>query len=545
MKIIKLAIVALIFLSACGQSPEEKQKQKLSDFLSNFKELEFPVESVEGQIPSDSALTEIDIDLLDIFTDTAGRFVEYGEHPRFDTRYAYVGKISLPEKQFDIIIIWGDKIQKQEGFPASYMLYSISKEGKIIASIPFAYSSYITDNATLLNGVINNKLEIECSYWTALKDFANEFEKGKTIKYKIKDDGTITLTETIVPEKKEVDPEIVLAFLKQFQLEHLPFLLKNVEVADILQLKGFDFLKSTFPFEILYQDFDKSMADGELPQSVLKLYPQENYEAFIVYFWENADIYTLYTMSKTGEIIDDILVMESYGVDGETITTETSFKDNMETKELEFTSIKSHYYNNREENIEIINETINKYKIDNKGKITKLSKDSLHSEYYVYDKIPDNFYLTNNGIGSFKLGQDIHKLEKRLASMTTGVLWTDPNQGEFYAIYNEDLELMFKMHSKTIYQININSKYKTEKGIGVGSSYLDLKTAYPDITAEMDQGEGDPYIVLKIKSMPRFEILIDFYLLEESWELKSDEILSKIPDTAKITKISISDGEFY
>ena len=287
------------------------------------------------------------------------------------------------------------------------------------------------------------------------------------------------------------------------------------------------------------------MENEELPQTVLKLYPHENYEAFIVYFWENGDVYILYTMSKTGEIIDDMIVREAYGMDGETVYLGTSFKDNMETQELELTSIQSHYYNNRDENIETIHETINKYKIDNKGKIIKLSKDSLHSEYYAYDKIPDNFHLTNDGIGDIKLGQDIHKLEKRLASMTTGVLWSDPNQGEFLAIYNEDLELMFTMHSKTIYGININSKYKTEKGIGVGSTYSDLKTAYPDITARIDQGEGEEYIVLKIKSMPRFEILIDFYIPEESWNLKSDEILSKIPDTAKIKKISIHDGEYY
>ena len=165
MKILKLAIIALLFLSACGQSPEEKQKKKFDKFLWAFFETDLPIESVEGEIFNDSELTDVDSIYLDMFTDTTGGFTNYGGYRHFGIRYAYAGKISLPEKPFQILFIFKDPNIGIQGFPISYMLYTFSNTGTVIDSISFSYTLFSEQYKFYTEGKMNEKFEIEITDW--------------------------------------------------------------------------------------------------------------------------------------------------------------------------------------------------------------------------------------------------------------------------------------------------------------------------------------------------------------------------------------------
>ncbi len=116
------------------------------------------------------------------------------------------------EKSFDIIFIFDNANIGTDDLPINYKLYTISKTGKIIASMPFSYTLFLEGYNFFSEGKMDKNLEFETIDWKKEWNVENESEpanhtKKTTKKYKINDDGSIELTRTIDPEVIEEIPE--------------------------------------------------------------------------------------------------------------------------------------------------------------------------------------------------------------------------------------------------------------------------------------------------------------------------------------------------
>lgn len=256
MKNLKYIIIALLFISACSS----KEEQKLNEFLSNFEDLKLPY-SVEGIIDNNSGLKRVDIQFVDILADTTGKIIEYEGEKHFSTDYFYLGKL-FGNENFDIIIL-SEYACPPSVAPILYKLYTISKTGKIISSIPFAESFIMPGEESFLSGNIDKNLKIETIYHTKSWDIATEekpydFKEKTFFIYTIKDDGKIKFLEeiesetknTILPDEKinkEITEDTETKIKKYFTQEQITFLsdvknkFENIksskDVADIYKIR--------------------------------------------------------------------------------------------------------------------------------------------------------------------------------------------------------------------------------------------------------------------------------------------------------------------
>jgi hypothetical protein len=201
----KLICLTLAIALFCAYGCKDSNKQKLSEYLSGFEDLKFPVHSIEGKIESDSDLKEIDSLYLGLFIDTTNRTVRNSENETLVMKYYYSGKIINPNKNFDLLFIFENNGQFNKEFPAIYKLYTISKEGKVISSIPFCYEIYEPNSQQIIfDGTLNDSLSLEITERIASEEYQNEYENISTKKYKINDVGAIVLSETIIHEKEKI-----------------------------------------------------------------------------------------------------------------------------------------------------------------------------------------------------------------------------------------------------------------------------------------------------------------------------------------------------
>lgn len=530
-------IVISFLIFGCGSVDD-----KFERFKSNFQKLKLPITTAYGKFINEKPNNQIEKELLEVFNSTI-------KNDTCDCDYFYLGMVPFPEKPFDIYLIKKKDNKDQNGL--TNFIYTFSKDGVLIDSEMFSdivfgigYDSYLESSL-----FYKHELEFFRMMWKREYKFDDEVEDSYVEEvssfFKITADGQIEPNGTSKPNDSPPTKanKDIAEFLSQFENMYLPFDLKDegANLKGLLRLKGFDFFKKEFPQEELYSD-EIGEPDDEydgLPRRVGKLYSQKNFDAFVIYVWDNADIYRLYTISKDGKIIDEITLMESSGTDGETYDIESSISA-YDPDTIKIMTVASHYYNDRENNTETIDEELNRYKIEANGKISLIKSTSLKSEY-LSSEDTEQIFIQNDGIGNVKVGMKVSDLNKRILGLTAGIQYTDPNQGVFTHLKNDEISLMFNDYKLDIYEILIHSKYKTEKGIGVGSTVAELKEAHNFTKVELDQGEGEPWFVLKIDDLPNIGILINQYAEEDDWSLGKEELYNKISDTAKIQEIVISD----
>lgn len=149
----------------------------------------------------------------------------------------------------------------------------------------------------------------------------------------------------------------------------------------------------------------------------------------------------------------------------------------------------------------------------------------------VLKKTDTKLIINENSFLGFKIGDKIISESKNLKKNKQ-----ENGEGSFwgYEIFNdkgEKVGFIFPKHNdkRVINIIEINSpEYKTKSGIGVGSTYQDLKNKYPNI--ETHGSEVESRTTSNVEGM-YFELDARF----NTYEI--DE--SKIKSTTKITKITL------
>ena len=211
---IYLIIITLLFASACTN----KQKEITTEFLSNFEEAELDFIFEPDYFKTAKEYEIIDKKYLALFTDTTNLLQTNNEGDTLSyTYFYYVNKISLPDKDFNLIIIANKPFELHEGvgdMPLEFKLYTITDEGEKISEIVFAkapqnISMDYSFNENYTIGFINKKLEIETQFIEIFGE-TNEESFSKTnisTKYKIDKNGNINEIEILETKEEIVNEE--------------------------------------------------------------------------------------------------------------------------------------------------------------------------------------------------------------------------------------------------------------------------------------------------------------------------------------------------
>lgn len=100
------------------------------------------------------------------------------------------------------------------------------------------------------------------------------------------------------------------------------------------------------------------------------------------------------------------------------------------------------------------------------------------------------------------------------------------------------LRLHLDKDQKQIWLISVGDKrYKTDRGIGAGATFGELRKAYPSLTVAQQEGEMDRDIVAQVKD-EGLSFVLEFD--ENSWKkMGRHGPVSSIPDDKKIQSLAI------
>lgn len=368
-----ILFIFVVIFSACSNSEEQNNDtEKISEFISNFKELSIPISSSE--LPEGKV---IENEYISVLVDTTGGFSR--NYPdgelHFKTEYYYIGKISSKNENFDIIIVAEYPTTAvyglMDGALYKYNLYTISSDGKIIANIPFAY--HFEGGDWGLTGTISENFEIE-----TIGDLK--------IKYKIENDGKI-----VKISEEEVEELYSFAdFVNDsYSPEDLYF---NSENTDITELGEMSIEQMSF--------FDEDFIADEIYKPIV--FPMDTYTAAIVTINDYGQITSnLYIFDNSGVLMSSENVIFAMGGNSEfyhEFSAVVKSKDGLSLQIDVVQIIGDRQYD--EASVDFYT-----YKINNQGVITKIDKNSTVDNYKI-DATFTRFDLSNYYIFTTKNGNE-------------------------------------------------------------------------------------------------------------------------------------------
>ncbi|OQY03472.1 MAG: hypothetical protein B6I20_04965 [Bacteroidetes bacterium 4572_117] len=367
-----LIIVTIVMFSACSSSDNKTDNsEKLTKFFSNFETLKLPVSSSEMEKNG-----TIETEYLDILTDTTGGFSRNNPKGKlyFETEYYYVGKLPSENKDYNIIIvgeipsaaIWGG----MEGALLEYKLHTISAQGKIIASVPFAYDS--EGENWVLSGTVNENLEIETKL-------------DKTItNYKIGQDGNITKgSETTQENNKEFENFIAGSYKPE----------KSVFNSDRTRMINEGISEEQLIF--IGNEYIPNIDEINCYKPVV--FETPNYTTILLTYRDDAnELANLLTVDENGKIISQKEEIYFFGGRAESGSIEIELSED-NTMLISCKQVVSKKIGNGTG----LTTTFNYYKIDQNGKLSKAEApltftDDRDGKTYKVVKIGDQFWLAEN-----------------------------------------------------------------------------------------------------------------------------------------------------
>jgi len=372
MKKILLLLSIVIFMFAClNTDSSTNNSEKLSKFLSNFKTLQLPLSvskmKKEGVVENN---------FLDILTDTTGGFSR--NYPdgkiHFTDEYYYIGKIESENNDFYIIIVGKMPTASVFGLTGGALLeaylYTISINGKIISTIPFAYFSEGENWG--MTGAITKNLEIETKLDKSIE------------KYKIEKDGKIIIvSETTEEGNKELEHFIAESFKPEVSIF-------NSDRFRMIEQKISD-AQLTF----IANEYIPNIDELTIYRPVV--FEMPNYTAILLTYRDDAnELANLITVDKTGKIISQKEEIYYFGE-----RAKSSF---IEIEPLDDNTI---FVTTNRVNAEKIGNgtglttTTNRYKIDKNGKLAEADMlnifvDDRDGKRYKVVQIGEQVWLAEN-----------------------------------------------------------------------------------------------------------------------------------------------------
>ncbi len=369
MKYLYLSITVLLIFCSCNNKDkaeniiEIKPEIKFSDFVTNFNELNFPINTNQGSWKKQNFLKAVDYNCVNFFEKNNIDKKTYTDSNAYEFKYHYFGKKTLSTKNFDIFVISKQINPNIEDLTNSYTLYTISKTGKILSTILIGELVKNADYNSYSCFSINKELEIEITTWEKFLNISDnenknqEYLKGKISKYKINDDGIIVFLKTSNPVYENKVGEL----FSKIEKSSFPFTYDGNQ-----DLKG-------YMVDINYHDYLKQYdffcSKSSKCKIELILPSPENYKLFIIHSWtegisQSHDV-SVYSLTNEGAVIDRLTV--AYSSSSENMST--IFTDN-----FEFTTLVT--YCDDEDNTKQKKITETKYNIDKNGNIM-LFKDQI------------------------------------------------------------------------------------------------------------------------------------------------------------------------
>lgn len=180
---------------------------------------------------------------------------------------------------------------------------------------------------------------------------------------------------------------------------------------------------------------------------------------------------------------------------------------------------------------------------ESSGDTTKISENKTADNTTVNEnpKIND-FIITNDGLGDIKLGMTINEIKKKLPKLKIEEKTSELTGETFYRITeNDDFVCQITLKDEKVNTIFAGDKYKTEKGIGMLSSVGDLKKNYTVTDAFVEYGESSDLLYIKVKELPRVDILLNSFVNDLMVGMNNQELLKAINDDALINGFYIRD----
>ncbi len=449
MKNIALIIVAGLFLTACGGSEQKsdnnsKRNPKMTEFLSNFQELSFPIEINKDGFDTDDPVKEIDFKYIDLISDAYTEEEYNGEN--YEVRYIYVGKKTLPDKDFDIFIVFEKPNIKRSDIAPVYDLFTVSKDGQVIDIKGIAQRTESYSVISYSTASINSNLEITVHEFIKELplDGSNQMPENFTqsnTKYLIDNKGKIT-------EQKEE-----LTGLDKFSL----FYQKVPELTLPLKFNGYYNRDSAYHADLDEFDFlreIKTLASKTSKCDVIgKINAAADFSLFLIATWDEASEMSgenaLYSISLDGEILDKLLINE--GNYGEQVIMTVSDK-------VEITLLNISHEEDDLSNPPYYTES--KYTIGQTGGFIQVQKPTSYLE----------------------------RMKKDFALSSEDVEFMESARKEFYAVHNSG-QLADYMHNKVEKSINILNKHMPD--VGEPDPYVYVSDIIPFISMEYaPEGNG-------------------------------------------------------
>jgi len=391
MKKFILIVLAGLFLSACGGSESSENNntdgsnKKMTEFLSNFQELSFPIEINKEGFDSDTPSKIIESEFIDLISD--GDSEEEYNSENYTVKFFYAGKKILPNKDFDIFIVFEEpNPSRTEIFPV-YTLYTISKAGKVINQIMLAEQGKSAGVIGYNDATINSNLEIvQCNFFKEW-ELDGETQIPETFTKTIE---TYIIDENGIVKKQQSDELTGLDKFSQFYEKvntlNLPFTFDetyNNKDVYLVDLDKFDFLKK---INGLSGKTSKCSAIGKIDAAA-------DFYLFLLKTWDDnidmSDEVALYLISLDGEILSELPV----GIGGfdESVSLTIS-------KDLEISILKK----SESEDYESTN-ILTKYTVSQTGNFVKINDETTNLDIFISDfsVTPDDQTFVKNSISKF------------------------------------------------------------------------------------------------------------------------------------------------
>lgn len=153
---------------------------------------------------------------------------------------------------------------------------------------------------------------------------------------------------------------------------------------------------------------------------------------------------------------------------------------------------------------------------------------------------PADLVIDKGRAGNIRLGMPIEEVRQSVVDGTVvndTLLMQEGQQATAYLLYtNEERALLIEQNCEPDCEVRrisvLSPAYKTAKGIGVGSSYGEVKQAYPITTVAVEE---DHFVAVSDTAGMRFEL--DDTKLPQDGKEKGRYDPGNIPDDTRVTRV--------